>query len=314
MAGSDGSEKYGTDGAFGWMISNAVGERAAAGMGPSRGWRMDSYRAECSGMLSLLRFLIRVGEYTFRVDSWCGTIGTDSQSMLEQLFGQSTVRSGEPLVATKLQELDAMVAEWDLLREIQALLQILPEVTLKYVKGHQDAHQVYTSLTLLAQLNVDADDKATAYQQQYGKAHPFVLMSPHAGAFVTIPEGSITAKVVKELRGYATGPPLRLYIQQRNHWTDRIMTTINWNAHGKAFNGMIASRVHLTKLVHENLPTFQRLNKFTNGERKCPALATMRTKPGIIYYGALMPYAFGGGPHSWRSSTTFTKPKTLPRC
>jgi ribonuclease HI len=271
VAGSDGSEKYGTDGAFGWMISNAVGERAAAGMGPSRGWRMDSYRAECSGMLSLLRFLIRVGEYTFRVDSWCGTIGTDSQSMLEKLFGQSTVRSGEPLTAAKLQELDVMVAEWDLLREIQESLRTLPEVTLKYVKGHQDVHQVYTRLTILAQLNVDADDKASEYQQQYGKAHPFVLMSPHAGAFVTIPEGTITAKVVTELRGYATGPPLRSYIQQRNHWTDRIMSTINWNAHGKALNGMIVSRVHLTKLVHEHLPTFQRLNKFINGERKCPA-------------------------------------------
>jgi hypothetical protein len=58
VAGSDGSEKYGKEGAFGWLISNTSGERSAAGMGPSRGWQMDSYRAECSGMLSLLRFLI----------------------------------------------------------------------------------------------------------------------------------------------------------------------------------------------------------------------------------------------------------------
>ena len=94
-AGSDGSEKYGTDGAFGWMISNDSGERVAAGMGPSRGWRMDSYRAECSGMLSLLRFLIRLGAYTFHVGSWNGTIGTDSRSMLEKLFGTTRVREGD---------------------------------------------------------------------------------------------------------------------------------------------------------------------------------------------------------------------------
>jgi hypothetical protein len=37
VAGSDGSEKYGKEGAFGWMISNTSGERSAAGMGPSRG-------------------------------------------------------------------------------------------------------------------------------------------------------------------------------------------------------------------------------------------------------------------------------------
>jgi hypothetical protein len=43
LVGSDGSEMYSTDGAFGWMLSNNSGERAASGMGPSRGWRMDSY-------------------------------------------------------------------------------------------------------------------------------------------------------------------------------------------------------------------------------------------------------------------------------
>jgi hypothetical protein len=114
LAGSDGSEKFGTDGAFGWMISSESGERAAAGMGPSRGWRMDSYRAECSGMLSILRFLLRLGEFTFRAESWKGTIGTDSQSMLEKLFGRTKVREGDLLTADMLVELDVMIAEWDL--------------------------------------------------------------------------------------------------------------------------------------------------------------------------------------------------------
>jgi hypothetical protein len=253
------------------MISNAAGERAAAGRGPSRGWKMDSYRAECSGMFSLLRFLIRLGEYTFHTEKWVGTIGTDSQSMLDTLFGSKKVWDGEQLTAEKFQELDVMVAEWDLLREIQESLRFLPEVTLKYVKGHQDAQRAYARLSLLAQLNVDADDNAKKYQQQYGKAHPFVLMSPHAGAFVTIPEGTIAAKVVPELRRHSTGLSLRFHIQQRNQWTDRIMSIINWKAHGKALNGMSAQRVHFTKLVHDILPTYHRLNQLTKGERKCPA-------------------------------------------
>ncbi len=169
VAGSDGSEKYGTDGAFGWMISNDSGERVAAGMGPSRGWRMDSYRAEYSGMLSLLRFLIRLGEYTFRVDSWSGTIGTDSRSMLDKLFGIARVREGGPLTAAMLEELDVMVAEWDLLREIQESLRLLPDVKLTYVKGHQDTHRAYARLSLISQLNVDADDKAKSFNTNMGK-------------------------------------------------------------------------------------------------------------------------------------------------
>jgi hypothetical protein len=84
MAGSDGSEMYSTDGAFGLMLSNNSGERAASGMGPSCGWRMDSYRAECSGMLSLLRFLIRLGEYTFRVDSWNDEVEGGKTVILER--------------------------------------------------------------------------------------------------------------------------------------------------------------------------------------------------------------------------------------
>ena len=283
VAGSDGSEKYGTDGAFGWMISNDSGERSAAGMGPSRGWKMDSYRAECSGLLSLLRFLIRLGEYTFKVDNWIGTIGTDSLSMLEKLFGRTRVKSGVPLTAAMLGELDVMTAEWDLLKEIQVSLGLLPEVKLTYVKGHQDATRAYNRLPLLAQLNVDADDKAKEFQTQHGKAHPFVLMSPNAGAFVTIPEGTITAKTVTEVRNYATSPPLRWYIQERNQWNDQIMQNINWRAHGRALTGLIAKRVHFTKMVHECLPTFQRLNKFTSGDRKCPSCSVaVETRDHII--------------------------------
>jgi hypothetical protein len=66
FAGCDGSAKFGTDGAYGWTISTYLKERAATGMGPSRGAVVDSYRAECSGLLSILRFLIRLAEFSTR--------------------------------------------------------------------------------------------------------------------------------------------------------------------------------------------------------------------------------------------------------
>ena len=99
LAGSDGSEKFGTDGAFGWMISTTGGERVACGKGPSRGHVMDSYRAECSGMLSILRFIIRLAEFTAAATTWEGTIGTDSQSMLDTIFGRDRIFTWEKLVS-----------------------------------------------------------------------------------------------------------------------------------------------------------------------------------------------------------------------
>ena len=86
FAGCNGSAKYGNQGAFGWSVSTYLEERAATGMGPSRGAVMDSYRAECSGLLSLLRFLIRLADFTTMFEPWTGVIGTDSQSMLDRVF------------------------------------------------------------------------------------------------------------------------------------------------------------------------------------------------------------------------------------
>ena len=114
-AGSDGSEKFGTDGSFGWIISTSQGERAATGMGPSRGQVMDSYRAECSGMLSILRFLIRLSEYTNMVAEWQGIIGTDSQSMLDTILGQNKAgpAASEPTpLPTQQVPLDPLIPEF----------------------------------------------------------------------------------------------------------------------------------------------------------------------------------------------------------
>jgi hypothetical protein len=61
---SDGSEWFQSQGSFGWMLSSDNGERLASGMGPARSSRPNSYRSDIYGMLSLLVFLQRLGEYT----------------------------------------------------------------------------------------------------------------------------------------------------------------------------------------------------------------------------------------------------------
>lgn len=137
-------------------------------------------------MLSCLRFLLRLGKYTQRAEMWSGIIGTDSKSMLEKLFGEETLCHQTELGVDNLQGLDVLTAEWDLLIKIKNTLRQLHGVKLKHVKGHQDKTGAYRSLSILAQLNVNADDKAREYQREHGKAHPFVLMSPNAGAHVLL--------------------------------------------------------------------------------------------------------------------------------
>ncbi|KAI2495321.1 hypothetical protein MHU86_19220 [Fragilaria crotonensis] len=268
FAGSDGSEKYGTHGAFGWTISTIQGERVASGMGPSRGSRMDSYRAECSGVLSILRFLIQIATFTAMHEPWQGVIGTDSKSLLDKLSPNPTSYDTNQ-EAGKRVHLDELTPEWDLLIEIQEGLRLLPGVSLTHVKGHQDDSQPYDRLSLLAQLNVDADKMATSFQTKHGLARPIALMTPNTGIHLVHSTGTITGKYEDRIRLISTSPALVSKIQTKYHWSDSTMRMVHWKAHGKAIKVHHTRRVHLSKLIHDCLPTHELLNKFDSGKRTC---------------------------------------------
>ena len=70
---SDGSVTVTQHGSFGWVFSSLGKERLAVGMGPVRGRRLHSYRAKAYGLLSTLRFLIRIKEYIGMHKQWVGT-------------------------------------------------------------------------------------------------------------------------------------------------------------------------------------------------------------------------------------------------
>lgn len=205
------------------------------------------------------------------VGIWSGRIGTVSQSLLDRAF-EKRGEKGYPVRygATSLKVLDVLDPEWDLLNEIQITLRRLPEVTLEYVKGHQDDHVEYSRLSMMAQLNVDADGLATLYQQEFGSTRPLVLLSDNAGAHLITQEGTVTSKLVPRVRYLSTGPSLRQYIMKKNDWTEQIMQSINWKVHAKFLKHNIARRVHLSKMVHECLPTNSMRNRFDSGRRHCP--------------------------------------------
>ena len=96
----------------------------AHGMGPARGPRPTSYRAEACGMLSMLRFLICVAEYTSMVvEPWKGKIATDSQNVLNTLGGGDVdpqeARNVPINIDGATAVLDVLCPDWDNLIEIQ---------------------------------------------------------------------------------------------------------------------------------------------------------------------------------------------------
>jgi hypothetical protein len=274
---SDGSVRHETQGAFGWSMRNERGETVATGMGPAHGGgKVTSYRAEAYGMLSILRFLIRMAEFAEMQLPWTGVIATDSQSVLDTLFGHDEARldrdRDEPinLNGSKV-VLNCAAPDWDVLIEIQDSLEKLPNISLSYVKGHQDRTRSYQELDVMGQLNVDADRKASEFQDAHGATRPIVLLMPRTKVHLVGPQGTITSHYGDYLRHAATATPLQEYIRTKYSWDDSVMTSINWEAHRMALKKLYKRRTHLTKMVFEILPTMAQMNKFDNGRRTCPS-------------------------------------------
>ena len=143
-------------------------------------------------------------------EQWQGTLATDSQSVLDTLFGRDCEdrNDGTPLnLDGNRVVLDALCPEWDVLIEIQTALRALPGVRLQYVEGHQDKKKPYHTLTLLEQLNVDADRIAAEYHELLQPQRPFILMSPNAKAHLVHMEGTVTAKYDEFIATQATHKP-----------------------------------------------------------------------------------------------------------
>jgi hypothetical protein len=273
---SDGSVWDNNQGAFGWTLSTDQGERMARCMGPARGARLDSYRAEAYGMLSALCFLRRLAEFIGQRDEWQGILATDSQSLLDTItdgnYKAATNEDQQPACHLKpLRYLDALDPDWDLTSSIITVAQDMVGMELQYIRGHQDRTCEYDQLSLLAQLNVDADAMATQYQRNHGEPRPQVLLTATAGVCLITPEGSVTKKYAHAIRYQATAPALQKYIMERNHWTQHTFQTINWPAHGSALKARIDRRTHLTKLVHGILPTGKVLHRKNMLRNQCPA-------------------------------------------
>ena len=122
---SDGLVKHEEHGAYGWVLSTDRGDRLVFGKGPVRGYHPTFFRAEGVGLLSLLRFLIRIAKYTKIHELWTGTVVTDSKSLLNVLFGiDDTPDNKQP--HPQLPYLDPTQADWDVLAELRHSLACFP--------------------------------------------------------------------------------------------------------------------------------------------------------------------------------------------
>ena len=169
-----------------------------------------------------------------------------------------------------IESLDVRCPEWDLVSAIIAELTKWPLLKLQYVPGHQDRARAYSRLSLLAQLNVDADAMASRYQCEFGEIRTRVLLTSTAGVHLITPHGTQTSHYDEAIRHQATYPGLMKYIQTKYAWSDATAAFVNWRAHGSSLQKRIEHKTHFTKLVHDILPTCRQLHRHDPIRRLCP--------------------------------------------
>jgi ribonuclease HI len=120
------------------------------------GLQVQSFRAEGYGLLSALMYLNLLAEH-FHATIPTIEIHMDSESSLTRI---AKSRNRQRLTFPK----ETLSPSWDVHQAIQRELKKLPNVSLHHVQSHQDRSTPLDQLSLIAGLNITADELvSTAY-------------------------------------------------------------------------------------------------------------------------------------------------------
>ena len=233
---------------FGWAIALPTGRRLAHCAGPAYGPYGSSFRAEGYGFLSVARFLIRIQEFCSIAITGTVKMLTDNQGLVTRL--QTSLPFSDPFPNSTL------MADWDVTNEIVTSLRGLSRLPLLlHVKGHQDASTEYSSLSLEAQLNVEADTEAGQYQCSHPALRPSVPRLQSNPVQLHLDGKVIPSRIKQRIREAYTTPPYYAHLATRYQWSPAVFTSIDWQAYKQTIGRFRTQRIQITKLCHDLLPT-----------------------------------------------------------
>ena len=250
IAVSDGSVMF-HNMSFGWILSTPDGVRLVGAAGPCNG-RGNSLRAEGAGMLSVTLFLAILTKY-LKMTSLNVVCIADNAELIRRCNAHKQYKEPYPN--------ETLRSEFDVTEQIyKTQTEYNINATFKWVKGHQDKKIRKDDLPLEAQLNIEADELAGAYQQTNGIFRPLVHLLPSCPAMLAIRGISITSNYRKQLIRAYVEPAYIQYLQYRFEWSDSTIQTIAWKCLSLAIQ-RIRRDVLVTKVCNELLPTAATLYK-----------------------------------------------------
>ena len=179
---------------------------------------------------------------------------TDALSLVCE--NESLVNTVNKITKRKRREFpnEILEADWD----------VINEIFIVWIKGHQDERKKREELSLKAQLNCEADELAEGAQlartmepmQRKMPRHPNNPIQVHAKNV------TITSKVKRNLRRLAKAPKLIEHIEKKADWQEGVCHTIDWEAHRTSISNIDLQNRFVTKFVHNMLPTGNRVHLY----------------------------------------------------
>ena len=220
---------------------------------------MQSFRAEGYGHLAGLSYLKRYIEYygisvhpKCRIKVFC-----DNEMLLKRLIELRNLPEHQKYASHYVGA------------DIDVLLTILQlDLPFRYgsdhVKGHQDDHAMADELTREAQLNVRADQLATAaLVTQLGSDKPAAYLPlPGCNAFLIHRSTYITSRLKQTLQNEIPEKEFRQCVRGRFKWDQDAFDSVDWTAFSQAYRKLTPDmKVFVTKLLFRWLPVGTRMQR-----------------------------------------------------
>ena len=245
LAATDGGSSS-TNASFGWTLRCSTHDLVSC-FGPVHGRQPTAFRAEVSGLLSLITFLhsyLTCHHWVSGHPSSPLHIYLDNKALLSITNNRSTCPPS-PSVTTS--------SEYDLLLQLFDLLSSLPiPVRFHHVKSHQDNHQHISTLSDPAQANCCADQLATRALSQCTSC-PHTPLYPASQCTLSIGHSTITRSPTHTMQHAAFANSLRTYILASRSW--KSCHYIDWTLFASICTRNSFRLTFLIKWIHRLLPT-----------------------------------------------------------
>jgi hypothetical protein len=219
LAVCDGSVQS-SQGTFGWVLATSRPRRILLRCsGPAYGAFMDSYRAESYGLLSVTTLLHLLSNYFNRqlppIAIWC-----DNLAVVTTIH--SIISRSRPAFPN-----DTLRPSWDIIQAICRNFGLHPQLSLAHVRGHQDRDSDPHTLPFPAQLNIQANSLATAFQHHTAHADESGPMIPGTGCHLVIHNRTIHSHHRRRIRIRRGHQRLLQYIGEKHHLSAEVTSQID---------------------------------------------------------------------------------------